>query len=150
MGNYLDIWFSVTAIVFVVCLFSALFVGFLGKNTKILVIFTGMAIISVMLFFSQKYQIRTLLSKELSAYSFVIESHEEFNESKLLDALKNRKYVTTHKARPLSKSKVRIVVNYGEIELLLAEDSKNSSLFWVYYPKYRYSRLNPIGKVHIR
>ncbi|WP_246856959.1 hypothetical protein [Vibrio crassostreae] len=50
----------------------------------------------------------------------------------------------------MSKSKVRIVINSGEVELLTAQDSKNEELFWVYYPKYRFSRLNPIGKVRIR
>ncbi|WP_260320444.1 hypothetical protein [Vibrio crassostreae] len=50
----------------------------------------------------------------------------------------------------MSKSKVRIVINSGEVELLIAQDSKNEELFWVYYPKYRSSRLNPIGKVRIR
>ena len=54
-----------------------------------------------------------------------------------------------NRTAPLSKSKVRIVTNTGEVELLIAQDPKNKELFWIYYPKYRFSRLNPIGKVRI-
>lgn len=85
----------------------------------------------------------------MSASSFVIEAHEEFEASKLLDSLKNKKYVKMNRTAPLSKSKVRIVTNTGEVELLIAQDPKNKELFWIYYPKYRFSRLNPIGKVRI-
>ncbi len=150
MDNYLDIWFSVTAVVFVFSLLIALGVGCWGKSKKILIVFTGMVFLSGMLFFSQTYQIRTILAEELSNDSFVIESYVDFDESKLLDAIKNKKYVTTNRTRPLSKSRVRIVVHNGEIELFVAEDSKNKNVFWVYYPKYRYSRLNEIGKIRIR
>lgn len=149
MGNYLDIWFTVTALVFIVSLLSAMFVGVWHKNGKALILLIGVAFISIVLFFSQKYQIRWLLSEELSASSFVTEAHEEFEVSKLLDSLKNKKYVEMNKTDPLSKSKVRIVTNTGEVELLIAQDSKSKALFWIYYPRYRFSRLNPIGKVRI-
>ena len=150
MGDYLDIWFTVTSLVFIVSLLSALFVGVWRKNIKALILLSGVAAISIVLFLSQKYQIRKILAEELSVSSFVVEAHEEFEESKLLDSLRSSNYVTMNRTKPLSKSKVRIVINSGEVELLIAQDSKNEDLFWIYYPKYRFSRLNPVGKVRIR
>ncbi len=58
--------------------------------------------------------------------------------------------MTINRTKPLRKSKVRIVVNNGEMELLIAEDSKNDNIFWIYYPKYDYSRINSIGKLRLR
>lgn len=111
--------------------------------------FVGMILIVVVSDVFLKRQIRTVLAEEISDYSFVIESDVDFDESKLLDAIKNKKYVTINRTKPLTKSIVRFVVHNGEIELLIAEDSKNDNIFWVYYPKYSYSRVNDIGKVRI-
>ncbi len=150
MDNYIDIWFRINQIIFVVGLLSVLVLGCLGKGKTTIVVFVGTVLSGIILDFSLNYLIRASLASELSDYSFVIESDEDFDESKLLNALKNKKYVTINRTKPLRKSKVRIVVNDGEIELLIAEDSKNENTFWVYYPKYDYSRINSIGKLRIR
>ncbi|NOI28027.1 hypothetical protein [Vibrio coralliilyticus] len=150
MNNYIDIWFSLYQIVFLLGLFSVLVLGCLRKGEMTIVVFVGTVLSGIILDSSLNYHIRTKLASELSDYSFVIESNEDFDESKLLDALKNKNYVTINRTKPLTKNKVRIVVNNGEVELLIAEDSKNDNTFWVYYPKYRYSRANAIGKIRIR
>ncbi|QXX08841.1 hypothetical protein [Vibrio neptunius] len=150
MDNYIDIWFSINKIIFVLGLFSVFVLGCLGKGKATIVVFLGTVLSGITLDFSLKYHIRTTLASELSDYSFVIESDENFDESKLLYALKNKKYMTINRTKPLRKSKVRIVVNNGEMELLIAEDSKNDNIFWIYYPKYDYSRINSIGKLRLR
>ncbi|MFN3018307.1 hypothetical protein ACK1CN_20340 [Vibrio coralliilyticus] len=150
MDNYIDIWFLVTAAVFALSVLSALGIGCWGKSNPALFGLTGGAFLSGILFFSQTYQIRTILAEELHPSSFVIESDADIGDTQLLDALTHKRYVTTNRTRPLSKRKVRIAGKHGEIELLVAEDSDNRHIFWVYYPKYRYSRINEIGKIRLR
>ncbi|NRF63702.1 MULTISPECIES: hypothetical protein [Vibrio] len=150
MDNYLDIWLSVTQIIFILCLLLLFWFGCMSKGKECISVFVGMVLIVIVSDTLLRQQIRTVLTEKISDYSFVIESDVDFDESKLLDAIKNKKYVTLYRTKPLTKNKVRIVVNNGEVELLIAEDSKNDNTFWVYYPKYRYSRVNAIGKVRIR
>ncbi|EKM6953950.1 hypothetical protein PVB89_004586 [Vibrio parahaemolyticus] len=145
----MDIWFVVTAVSIVVSLFTTFFVLLADYKLKVSIIWVSLTFSSILLFLLQEFIIRGLVSDKLTDHSFVIESDMEIDESELLSALKNEEYINVYRTKPLMKSKVRIVVNYGEIELFLAKDSVHKNVYWVYYPKYRYSSINEIGKIQL-
>ncbi|MFS1945907.1 hypothetical protein BCU64_001085 [Vibrio lentus] len=145
----MDVWFLVTAISFVVCLIVTLVSLVTNVGFKVTLSWSCLALLSVTLFLSQKYTIRDLLSDRLVEESFVISSNEEVNKLSLLRALKNKQYVDINRTKPTVKNKVRIVARDGEVELILAKDSVHEDIYWVYYPKYRFSRINDIGKIKL-
>ena len=116
---------------------------------KVTLSWSCLALLCVTLFLSQKYTIRDLLSDRLVEDSFVISSIEEVDETSLLNALKNMEYLDIYRTKPTVKNKVRIVARDGELQLILAKDSVHDDVYWVYYPKYRFSRINDIGKIRL-
>ena len=145
----MDVWFLVTAISFVVCLIATLVSLVTNVRFKVTLSWSCLALLCVTLFLSQKYTIRDLLSDRLVEDSFVISSIEEVDETSLLNALKNMEYLDIYRTKPTVKNKVRIVARDGELQLILAKDSVHDDVYWVYYPKYRFSRINDIGKIRL-
>ncbi|WP_286298606.1 hypothetical protein [Vibrio apostichopi] len=145
----MDVWFLVTAISFVVCLIATLVSLVTNVRFKVTLSWSCLALLTVTLFLSQKYTIRDLLSDRLVEDSFVISSIEEVDEASLLSALKNKEYLDIYRTKPTVKNKVRIIARDGELQLILAKDSVHDDVYWVYYPKYRFSRINDIGKIRL-
>ena len=100
--------------------------------------------------FLLSYLIKNEVSNLIGEDSFVAGNHEDFDNEMFLNALKNKQYVNTYKTQPLERHSIRIVAHLGELELQVAQDSKYPYLYWVYYPKYRYSSYNQLGKLRIK
>ena len=153
MKYIFDAWYMFALGIIPVCLI-AIFITFLFlkwqlKNQVMIVLFLLM-FISFFSLFIMRHMIRNEVSEHLDEYSFIISSSMDVDEQKLISALKKQRYITTNRTRPEKINTLRIVINLGEIELWIAEDSDNSDICWVYYPKYLYSRSNEIGKIRIR
>lgn len=145
----MDIWFVVTAVSFIVSLFATFSVSLAHARLKVILFWFALTFSSWILFSIQEYMIRNLVSDSLTEQSFVIGLEKDIDESRLLNALKNKEYINIYRTQPMVKHKVRIVVNLGEVELLLAKDSVNQNVYWVYYPKYLFSSMNDIGKIQL-
>ncbi|WP_274016200.1 hypothetical protein AB2S62_19760 [Vibrio sp. NTOU-M3] len=152
IGIY-DLWASSVFWIITLCVFLALLTIPFYKWRKRGVVVTVLFCTAAFSFLSQfllSYLIKNEVSNLISEGSFVVGTYEGFDNEMLLNALKNKQYVSTHKTRPLERSNIRIIVHLGELELQVAQDSKYPYLYWVYYPKYRYSSGNELGKVRIK
>ncbi|MDX1302778.1 hypothetical protein [Photobacterium sp.] len=153
MAAIFDAWALAVFWIIALCVFIALVTipfNHWKKRGIVVVALFCIVVTSFLSLFLLEYLIKNEVSELINENSFVIESYEGFDNTMLLKALKNKQYVSTHKTRSLEKRSIRVVVRSGEFELQVAQDSKNPYLYWIYYPKYRYSRENELGKVRIK
>ncbi|PML76085.1 hypothetical protein [Enterovibrio norvegicus] len=153
MADFFDTWISMVFFIVIALVILTLTLA-ITKSTRKKWIMLSSIILTASFSISSLFLLEFLIKDEVSGLidenSLVIEMPSGIDEGLLLHSLKNNKYVTTHKTHPLEKSVVRILTNSRELKLQVAQDSKYPYLYWVYYPKYRYSRLNEIGKVRVQ
>ncbi len=125
-----------------------------GKRRGVLITLFCVAAVSAISVFALEYllknKIRNEVSELIGEHSFVIETFDDFDNEMFIKAIKSKRFVHTHKTHPLEKRSLRIVGHREVVVLQVAQDSKNPKLYWVYYPKYRYSNINELGKVRIQ
>ncbi|MBY5945490.1 hypothetical protein [Photobacterium rosenbergii] len=90
-------------------------------------------------------EIRSLLADDIEG----ITSDMAFNRNLLEKRLKNIAFTAGTNSHPLERFNVVIKMNDGDIPLQLARDSAEKSIYWVYYPKYRFFTINEVGKVRL-
>ncbi|WP_273859525.1 hypothetical protein [Photobacterium sp. GSS17] len=153
MIKLFDTWHVVVHALIPVCVFTifftALFKEWKIRKQVIILLFCVMLVSFFSLLFLKR-MIRNELSEQLSEYSFIVGTTLEFDEKRLISALKNQIYISTNKTRPVDRTTLRIVINSGELELWISRDSDNPNIYWIYHPKYLYSRSNEIGKIQVR
>ncbi|MER2496201.1 hypothetical protein [Vibrio neptunius] len=120
------------------------------KRGKVVIALFCISAASFMSIFLLDYFIKKEVSELITADSVIVESQENFNTAMFLRALRNKQYITTHRTKPLERSVLLIDTHLGQLELEVAQDSEHPHLYWVYYPKYRYSHLNELGKVRVK
>ncbi|MBV1839140.1 hypothetical protein [Photobacterium ganghwense] len=153
MIKLFDTWHVVVHALIPVCVFTifftALFKEWKIRKQVIILLFCVMLVSFFSLLFLKR-MIRNELSEQLSEYSFIVGTTLEFDEKRLISALKNQIYISTNKTRPVDRTTLRIVIHSGELELWISRDSDNPNIYWIYHPKYLYSRSNEIGKIQVR
>ena len=152
MTEIYELWASSVFWIITICVFlSVLTIPFYKwkKRGIVVTVFFCIGAFSFLSLLVLKHKITNELSELISEDSFVVETYEDFDNELFLKALKGKQFVYTHRTRPLEKSSIHIVNHQGKVELKVAQDSNYPYLYWVYYPKYRYSSINELGKVRV-
>ena len=56
-------------------------------------------------------------------------------------------FIPAHHSYPIKKFKFKIKDKDGELELLIGQDSQNKNEYWIFYPKYRHTGANELGRI---
>lgn len=153
MVEIYDLWQFTVFWIVALCVFSsALTVPFYKwkKRGGVVIVFFCTAAFSFLSLFVLEHKITNEISELINEDSFVVETYEGFDNELFLKALKSKRFVYTYRTRPLEKRNIHIVNHQEEVKLQVAQDSKYPHLYWVFYPKYRYSSLNELGKIRIK
>ncbi|HCG6765693.1 hypothetical protein [Vibrio parahaemolyticus] len=156
MTEIYELWASSVFWIVALCVFlSVLTIPFYKwkKRGIVVIVFFCIAAFSFLSLLVLEHLLKNKITNEVSELisedSYVVETYEDFDNELFLKALKSKQFVYTHRTRPLEKSSIHIVNHQGEVKLQVAQDSKYPHLYWVYYPKYRYSSVNELGKVRV-
>jgi hypothetical protein len=69
------------------------------------------------------------------------------NPENVVSVLKTLHSIFPHHSNPTKRITIRIYENSLKLTLILARDSGNLREYWVFYPKYRVTRYNEIGRI---
>lgn len=93
---------------------------------------------------------RSELRDRLTSEILEVNSSADIDRELALHQLKNISYVSAKNSSPGNRFSFEIKTAGDVIELQLAQDSNDSQVYWVYYPKYYAGSMNSIGKIELR
>jgi hypothetical protein len=76
-----------------------------------------------------------------------IGGHPASNPAQVLQALKSLAWITPHHSNPTKRIDVEITHGSSRILLALARDSGDPREYWVFFPKYYFTRYNETGRI---
>jgi hypothetical protein len=87
------------------------------------------------------------LSSLPASYTVTANGAPVSHPSTLVAALHSAASVLGHHSHPTKTIHVRVEANGQAITFNLGRDSQNPQEYWVFYPKYRVSSMNEIGRI---
>ena len=80
-------------------------------------------------------------------YSIQINNKTVQNPKKFLNELTKMSFIPAHHSYPIKKFKFKIKDKDGELELSIGQDSQIKNEYWIFYPKYRHTGANELGRI---
>lgn len=162
MMHFLDIALTISSVLLVIALLITIPVGLAWKlskpeNTELkwiaitcFSITFGLGFLLFSLNITLKSLARTEVEKIIQSipdHSLTTVNGKLVNSSEILAELRKIKWVAAHNSHPTERFVVLIHDINLVFEIWLERDSARNSEFWVFYPKYRHTRLNSFARI---
>lgn len=69
------------------------------------------------------------------------------NAGSIIEDLVSYYPIRANHSAPEKRLRIKALIRNKEIALFLARDSKDSTIYWVYFPQYKFSRENKVWKL---
>lgn len=80
-------------------------------------------------------------------YQILVDGRQPGNARQILSALQTLQWLPAHHSNPTKRIILQISDDSRNLVLWLARDSGNPREYWVFYPKYRVTASNEIGRI---
>ena len=118
---------------------------------KSVLVFGGPILVAILIaeFVQARSRVEALnFLRDLSSnYKVYVNSQPPKNPDAIITALKTTGWRMDHHSSPTKMIRVDIHTDQGDMSLQLGRDSSYAQEYWVFYPKYRITSNNEIGKV---
>ena len=85
--------------------------------------------------------------REKTSYEIIIDGQKVPNPASFIHELRKIRPFMGHHSHPTKKIPIEIFKSNQKLTLILSQDSDYNNEYWVFYPKYRHTRLNEIGRI---
>jgi hypothetical protein len=82
-----------------------------------------------------------------TSYEMMIDGNKILDAAPYIQELRKIKIIAAHHSHTNLKIHMDIINSDKKITLILGQDSQNKNEFWIFYPKYRNTKLNEIGRL---
>jgi hypothetical protein len=81
------------------------------------------------------------------SYRVIIDGQKTVDPGPYITELRKITNLAAHHSHPNRRINIEIIKSDKKLLLILGQDSQYKNEFWVFYPKYRHTSLNEIGRV---
>lgn len=94
-------------------------------------------------------RVREVLGTTSSAVAVEAEDAKLRDPAAVIAAIRNIKRASPHHSSPSRCATVTLSLAHSTLRLRLCQDSQDPTEYWVFYPEFRFSAMNEIGRVFI-
>ena len=98
--------------------------------------------------YKSRIEVREFLNEDSGSYKVIVNGAEVDNPAQIVGELKKLNNIYPHSSHPVNEIEILVIRrNKRTLKLRLGRDSSRKNEYWVYYPVFKHTSMNEIGRI---